>query len=212
MSKRKDAEKPQQERAIATRKKLLDAAVQSLCARGYAGTTTTAIARDAGLSQGALFKQFGSKHRLIAATAAHLFDGLVGRFRAGVQASPHRESAPDALEATIRELWSVFLMPELYAVTELFIAARTDEPLRAELTPVVQEHRQNLLAEARMLFPEAAERNPQFEAAVDLALTAMQGAALHAAVLDDNAWNRDLAGLLEDIGRREFEAPYGASR
>ena len=62
---------PQQARAKATRRKLLNAAVQSLCESGCAGTTTTVVANRAGVSQGALYKHFGSKHQLIAATVEH---------------------------------------------------------------------------------------------------------------------------------------------
>ena len=46
------------------------------------------------------------------------------------------------------QLWAVFLMPELYAVVELYIVARTDEALREELVPVLTAHRENLLVEA----------------------------------------------------------------
>ena len=40
---------PMQARAVATRRKLLDAAVASLCDSGYAGTTTTLVAQRAGV-------------------------------------------------------------------------------------------------------------------------------------------------------------------
>ena len=73
---------PKQARAIATHQKILDAAVRSLCEIGYAGTSTTAVARGAGVSQGALYKHFGSKQQLLAATTDHLFGQLIRGFRA----------------------------------------------------------------------------------------------------------------------------------
>jgi AcrR family transcriptional regulator len=199
---------PKQARAIATRVNLLDATVAGLCELGYAGTTTTMVASRAGVSQGALYKHFGSKHQLIAATTEHLFSGLVEDFRAAFAAGAGDE---DHLSRALRELWLVFLKPELYAVLELYIAARTDDALRQALVPVLLRHRANLQNEARTLFPGAAEANPRFEMAVDSILSAMQGAAMSAAVLRDLSDGRDFGQFLEHVCRRELEPPYGVS-
>ena len=197
-----------QARAHVTRNKLLDAAVGVLCSSGYAKTTTTAVAKRAGMSQGALFKRFGSKHQLVAATAEHLFGGLVADFRNAMRAG-QPDDEDDALGWIIRQLWAVFLKPELYAVTELYIAARTDEPLRQALVPVMWQHRQNLLTEARRLFPRAADENPHFEAAVDATMHAMQGAAMSVAVLRDAVDLDKLARFVDHTCRRELLPPFG---
>jgi AcrR family transcriptional regulator len=197
---------PKQARAIATRQKLLDAAAQCLCELGARGTTTTAVAKRAGVSQGALYKHFGSKHHLLAATTEHLFNILIEAFRGafGAQATDQ-----DRLSRVLQELWAVFLMPELYAVVELYIVARTDETLREALVPVLAEHRENLLAEARRIFPEAAAENPRFDMAVDGIMAAMQGAAMNAAVVRDLSQATEFATFVERVCRREFEPPYG---
>ncbi len=197
---------PQQARAIATRLRLLDSAVLCLCEAGYAKTTTTMVAQRAEVSQGALYKHFGSKQQLIAGTAEHLFSGLVEDFQAAFAVST---SGEDRLSRVLFELWTVFLTPELYAVVDLYIAARTDEPLRLALVPVVTQHRDNLHKEARVLFPEAAENNPRFEIAVDGILSTLQGAAMSAAVLDDLSNAAAFAAFLEHVCRRELEPPYG---
>lgn len=196
---------PKQARAVATRKKLLDGAVGALCELGYSCTTTTEICRRAGVSQGALYKHFGSKQELIATTTEHLFEGLIGSFRAALAIGADE----DRVTRAIRELWAIFLTPELYAVLELYIAARTDEPLRQALAPVLLCHRANLLAEARTLFPEAAAKNPRFELVVDGVLTAMQGAALSVAVLPELASGPGATFYFEHLCRSEFEPPFG---
>jgi len=201
---------PQQARSIATRKKLLDAAAQSLCSLGYTNITTTVIAHAAGVSQGALYKHFGSKHHLVAATAEHLCRGLVEDFRSAF-ADERADEGQDQLPRLLRELWVVFLKPELYALIELYIAARTDEPLRLALIPVMQEHRGNLMCEARRLFPEAAAHNPHFEIAVDGIMSALQGAAMSAAVMQNPSRASDLSSFLEHLCRRELEPPYGVA-
>ena len=197
---------PKQARAKLTRKKLLDAAVQSLCELGCAGTTTTVVAKRAGVSQGALYKHFGSKQLLLAATTEHLLQGLISDFRRAFSAGAGEQ---DHVSRALRQLWSVFLTPALYAVVELYIAARTDEPLRQALVPVLTQHRENLRSEATRMFPQAATHNPRFEVAVDGIMAAMQGAALSVAVLREVSGTSEMAAFVEQICRRELEPPYG---
>ncbi|MCH2162553.1 MAG: TetR family transcriptional regulator [Phycisphaerales bacterium] len=200
--------RPRQARAVATRQRLIDAAVASLCTHGWAGTTTTVVARRAGVSQGALYKHFGNKHQLIAAAMEELLAGLIRDFRVGISSSANED---DPLAAVLTELWAVFLTPELYAAVELYIAARTDEPLRRVLVPVLLVHRANLIEEARRLFPEAAEGNPRFELTVFSVIAAMQGAAMNAAVLQERPEHLEFAGFLEELCRRELQPPFGGA-
>ena len=197
---------PKQARAIATRRKLLEAAAASLCEVGCRGTTTTEVAQRAGVSQGALYKHFGNKQNLMAATTEYLFQHLIEAFRTAFQPA---QGQPDPLPIALSALWMVFLKPELYAVVELYIASRTDEPLRQALLPVLLEHQDNLLEEAKRLFPEAAVHNPRFNLAVGGLMAALQGAAMNAAVLGDLSNAGEFAGFVEEICRRELEPPYG---
>jgi AcrR family transcriptional regulator len=201
-------QQPKQARAVATRQKLLEATVSSLCEVGYARTTTTEIAGRAGVSQGALYRHFVSKHQLIAETTRHLFAWLIDRFKAGFTAS---SADDDKLSRVMRELWAVFTTQELHAVLELYVAARTDEHLRQALVPVVLLHRMNLIAEARALFPEAAAANPRFESLVDGLLSAVQGAALTAALLPEVPVGDQVLQYLEHVCRPELEPPFGES-
>jgi len=200
---------PKQARAIETHRQILDAAVRSLCETGHGGTTTTVVARRAGVSQGALFKHFGSKQQLLAATTGHLFDRLIGEFRAAFAAGARDD---DPVARALLELWRVFLAPELYAVLELYMVSRTDKGLRQAMVPVMLRHRENLLVEARALFPEAAAKNPRFEAGVEAIMSAMQGAAISVAVLQEQADGAAFHDFLEHVWRRELEFPYGESK
>ena len=56
----------QAERSAATRKVLLDAAVNCLFENGYGATTTLMVAEAAGVSRGAMLHQFPSKADLMA--------------------------------------------------------------------------------------------------------------------------------------------------
>ena len=154
----------------------------------------------------ALYKHFGSKHQLIAATTAHLFDALIENFRTAIAVDT---DDGDRLGRALKSLWNVFLLPELYAVLELYMAARTDESLRQALVPVLLAHRLNLHQEARRLFPEAAEKHPSFEQSIDGILATMQGAAMSAAVLPSAIAGQEMAEYLERLCRRDLERYVG---
>ena len=194
---------PTQARSIATRRRLLAAAIDALVARGYAGATTTAIAKGAEVSQGALFKHFESKNALLGEALRQLFTELVEEFRARLIC----DTNPDRLGAAIHLLWHIFCSARLQAAFELYLAARTDPELADVVRPVLSNHRDNLVAEARVLFPEAAEHNPDFEPMVLAIMNMMQGAALAASVLPTTECGgeseRELR-LIERVARREL--------
>jgi len=188
----------QRERRETTHRALLEATVACLVERGHAGTTTPEICRRAGVSQGALFKHFASKAELLAAAAEDLFAHLIDEFRVAL---PDLAGEPDRAEAAVWRLWEVFALPRLRAAFELYNAARTDADLRASLAPVAARHGQNLRQHARDLFPGAAERNPDFDAVVGLAVSALQGAALGRLSEDDRS-HEPLLALLVDWVRK----------
>ncbi len=194
-------ERRRQARSVATRARLLEAAIETLVAQGYAALTTTEVCRRAGLSQGALFKHFESKAGLVGAMAERLFSALIEDFRAGFGGAGH----PDQLGAVLKQLARSFDEPRLLAALELYTTARTDAVLRAQLAPVLAKHRANLLREARELFPRAADANRDFDAVVDTVIAALQGAALGGLVTaDPDSAQRSLTWL-ERLLRMELE-------
>lgn len=184
----------QAERRAHTHEQLLEATVRCLETVGYARTTTTEVCRLAGVSQGALFKHFATKAALMSGAAAHLFAGLVADYRKRFSRLPE---GAGRLGAAIDLLWSLFQTPRMHAAFELYVAARTEPDLARSLKPVADHHHRNLHALARDLFPTAG-RTRDFEALVDLIISAFQGAALGnlAARRDDRATITGLATTL----------------
>lgn len=178
------ARRTQAERRASTRTALLDATVASLVVDGASGTTTTAVCRRAGVSQGALFKHFATKDELLAAVAAHLYDRLSQRWLAEFAALPATGDDADRVRAAVELLWTLFRSPEHGAALELAVAARTDVGLRRALAPVVAEHAARLRRLAAERFPANAGR-PAADAALDVILEAMLGMALSRAVDGD---------------------------
>ena len=79
-----------------------------------------------------------------------------------------------------------------------------DPELREALEEVQREHRENLRRAARELFPEAAAL-PDFDAALDVVLSTMQGASLGALVLPDPAADARRLAFLEGVARSVFD-------
>lgn len=168
----------QAERSAHTRTLLLDATVASLVERGYAGTSTTEVARRAGVSRGAQTHHFPTKSDLVVAAVEHVFTTQERAFRTAFDALPHERRT---LEAAVEILWTIIDGPAYGAVLELIVAARTDPELSAVVQGVAagfEASIRNILGE---LFPDLADT--EFGAdLVGFAFATLQGAAISASV------------------------------
>nr|WP_130346996.1 TetR/AcrR family transcriptional regulator [Herbihabitans rhizosphaerae] len=120
----------QRERSDATRELLLDATVDCLVELGYAGTSINEICRRAGVSRGAQQHHFASKAELMAQAVEHLVVKLTE------QSGEVRGSAATKVNKTVDELWEKLSGTLFTAALELWVAARTDDELRAAMEPM----------------------------------------------------------------------------
>ena len=118
----------QEERSAETRRRLLDATVECLHEFGYAGATTTEIARRAGVSRGAQLHHFHRKQDLVVSALEHVFGLRLEQFTQAAAELPVGQEA--RISALIDLLWPAFKGPAFYAWLELVVASRTDAPLR----------------------------------------------------------------------------------
>jgi AcrR family transcriptional regulator len=167
---------PQQERSHATRARLVESAARCLVDLGYANASTAAVARHAGVSQGALFKHFATKADLQSACLERILADCVATFRAELSTTP-RLPLTERIPPAVAALWRIFRAPGMRAVFEVYVVARTDAALAAQLEPILTRHRESILVEGRRLFPELLPR-PDFDDAIDAVVYAMQGVAL----------------------------------
>lgn len=194
--------RPRQARAIATRDAIVQATIDALADGGLAATTTAAVARAAGVSQGALYGHFSTKAALLTAATDAILDEL---FAAFADALPGAAGAGDLLDEGLAALWTVYQDPRLAGLFELFLAARHDPDLQASLSPLLVAHADRELALARSLFPQAAHRD-DFDAVVVGLLSTLQGAAVAAGVLPGHAGHLELRFITELV-RRELGTP-----
>jgi AcrR family transcriptional regulator len=111
----------------------MEACVECLIEYGWAGTTTTVVAERAGVSRGAQLHHYPTRAELVVAAVEH-----VGRARAEeiLQAASAVPPGPGRTEAVLTVFADFFTGPLFVAALELWVAARTDEPLRAVVGPL----------------------------------------------------------------------------
>jgi AcrR family transcriptional regulator len=169
----------QAERRATTRVALLDATIDALVEHGYSNVTSAQIVQRAGVSRGAQAHYFSTKAELVVEALRHLTDKLV----ADMAAHPIKQtgSEQERYAAILDRLWQLHHEPVFIAALELWVAARTDLELRANLTRFAREFTTTTAALATELMPERASR-PEFRGQMELALASMRGLAMHQSV------------------------------
>lgn len=165
----------QVERSATTRARLLDATVECLSELGYANTTTTEIAKRAGVSRGAQLHHFPTKIELVTTAVEHLFTRRTEEFRAAFATLP---SGTDRTGAAIDLLWSMVSGPTFYAWLELVVAARTDTELEPAVSAMAGRFADTVRRTFHELFPDPVARGPFFDIAPLFAFALLQGLAL----------------------------------
>lgn len=195
----------QAERSAATRGRLVDAAIGCLVDRGYAGTTTLAVCRRAGVSHGSLLHHYGTRERLLGAALDAVYARLRSRAVRGLEALPGGEAR---VEALVELLWHAFGAPEFKAVVELWLAAANQPAVSWEVWPGARAFDDAILPLAARLFPEVAARLPEFPVYVSLLFQALQGMGLARASWPDRepgeAMRRRVRALLSRVVRDAF--------
>jgi len=217
----------QQERREATRQALLDATVESLVEKGFAGTSTSVVCKRAGLSQGALFGHFASKNDLLVATAAQVnrsqlarlpeevkaarSQGRTSEIRDGVgkpaktQKSQKAEKAgkarleSDHIDLAISALWELLGRPEMTALYELRLGARTDPTLRRRLAKQERLWERSVKDACGELFPDLGGQ-PGWSTASTQMLELLQALAL-ARLLEQIGEEHRLLQMTADLAR-----------
>ncbi|MBM3599952.1 MAG: TetR/AcrR family transcriptional regulator [Alphaproteobacteria bacterium] len=123
----------QHERRAETIRKLIAATIACLNECGYAGTTTTLVARRAGVTRGALQHHFQSKDDLLVATHVHVSHLLHARLARMIdRRGPLRQRCGQVVTL----LWEVFGSPEYTAALELTLGTRNERELHRAITRI----------------------------------------------------------------------------
>lgn len=117
----------QAERSSATRQALIEAAVRRLIAHGYVGATVRNIARECGVSPGAVQYHFRSKEDIAIAALTHVF-GEVARRLAAID--PHGISIDERAHRVVDTLWEFYGGPRFCAAAEILMGTRQQTALQ----------------------------------------------------------------------------------
>lgn len=181
---------PAQERAVATRQKLLDAAITCLADFGYSGTTTHRVAQIAGTSRGAQLYHFPSKEDLLTVAVEHL---ALRRF-ADIEArslqlkTPGRGGLVAPTLQVLELLWDVtFSAPLFPAAMELWQAGRTDPALHARVYLVERSLGHRVHELLMKILPREITEDSHFDERFDTVTYMMRGLALTHLLKEDPA-------------------------
>lgn len=112
---------------------IVAAATRVIARKGYARTSLNDIAREAGMSKGAVHYHFPTKEALVSKVLETACDAVAERTKAAWQRGG--DDPFEALRASVRELWTVRTTrsDEVAVVADMLAQALHDESLRPQL-------------------------------------------------------------------------------
>jgi len=163
------------------RARLMEATVELLVEKGFAGTTTTLVSERAGVSRGAQLHHFPTKNDLVLAAVEHLTAVRGAELAAAAAVLP---SGARRTRAVLQMLGDHFTSPVFTAALELWVGARTDETLLAAVAPLEQR----VGRETHRLTVEclgADEQHPGTRELIQATLDLVRGLGLATTITDD---------------------------
>jgi AcrR family transcriptional regulator len=194
----------QADRSRETRRKLMEATVECLVERGWAGTTTVLVAERAGVSRGAQLHHFRTRGELVAAAVEYVGTQGVADMVERAAALP---GSDDRTAAVVGFIVDFFVSPLFTAALELWVAARTD-PEMTDLVVALEARLGRECHRIAVAMLGADESRPGVRAAVQATLDLARGLALANLLTDDSRrrsgivrqWADMLDGALQDRG------------
>lgn len=193
----------QVDRRRETQAQLIGAATELLRSVGYAGTTTALIAKQAGVTTGALHHHFASKDDLMLS----VLDRSSARVLAQMEQQEHRTADGGIdVKSLIAHLWEIYRDPDYWAIWEIIIGSRAEPALHRR----VAEHRRMSMQD--VLHPwvrqhmAAGRPEPEILALFEFMLVAIRGLSLERFLDKDEAYFARNLDLLADLAGRKLAA------
>jgi AcrR family transcriptional regulator len=192
---------PQADRTRAMRARLLEATVELLVERGFAGTSTTLVSERAGVSRGAQLHHFPTKNDLVVAAVEHLTERRGAELAEAVAQLP---AGGRRTHAVVTMLGDHFASPVFAAALELWVAARSDPALLAAVAPLEQRvgREAHRLTSAALGADESA---PGVRELVQATLDLVRGLGLASTISDDSARRRRILDQWADVLDKELQ-------
>ncbi|MGI9327859.1 MAG: TetR/AcrR family transcriptional regulator [Pseudomonadales bacterium] len=146
----------QQTKSQNTRTTILEAALACFYRLGYSNTTTENIAKEAGLSRGAMLHHFANRFELVKGAIEHLSAQRLqdyAREEFAAQANATHTRVEDGIDVYWRQLNT----PAFIVYHELLVAARTDAELREALQSAHDRFQSALYETSQQVFADLAQ-------------------------------------------------------
>jgi AcrR family transcriptional regulator len=170
-----DPECGREQQRLATRRRIVRAAVDSFEALGYAATTTLEVQRRAGVSRGALLHHFRTRAELVAAAVAE----LVSQNGAASKESLAQTSGDlDPIDRARCALRSIVSRPAFGIEMELWMAARSDGELRTHLRQAERSAMKDWQQGLDEMFGPDLVAHPAYPAVIAVTTPLMRGLAV----------------------------------
>lgn len=185
----------QKDRSNETRALLVRATVSLLQSAGYAGTTTALIAREAGVTTGALHHHYAGKDELMMG----VLDAATARIRSLLDR--YEAPAPGDVDARrlVAHLWQAYGDPAYWAVWEIIIGTRASGDVHRS----VVEHRRATIQSVVHPWIDrcigSAAARPEAMTLFEFMLIAIRGLGLERFLHRDPAYFETHLGLLADL-------------
>lgn len=165
-------------RTVASRARILDAAVACLVEVGYDQASTVMVQRRAGTSRGGLLHHFPSKDDLFVAAATHLSQRRVADTGARTAEFTSTEASSERIDEAIVAMWARHQEPFFRAAIELWLAAQHHQALRSVVYEAERKLNTAILDIVAAMFGPVWSAHPLFPALRATLLTSMRGTAL----------------------------------
>lgn len=191
---------PQEQRTRAMRARLLDATVELLVERGFAGTSTTLVSQRAGVSRGAQLHHFPAKNDLVVAAVEHITEARGQALKEAARTLPEGGRRTRQVLAMLADHVT---SPVFTAALELWVAARTDEQLAAAVGPL-EQHIGRELHRLTVELLDVDEARPGVRELVQATLDMVRGLGLADTISDDAARRERILDRWAEVLEREL--------
>ncbi|MDA8374485.1 MAG: TetR/AcrR family transcriptional regulator [Actinomycetota bacterium] len=187
------------EQREATRRRIVETAVELLVSSGVAATTSSAVQRKAGLSRGAILHHFPTHESLLAATVRRLVEI---NEQTAKDAALGKTESEDPVTSAIRTLRQVVESPYFGAELGLWSAATADPALREVLRREEAISRRDLYRVVDNVFGEEFASRPRYPVAASLTVVFLRGLAISHSLASKSSADQlmeEWAGLVREM-------------
>ncbi|MBT5154432.1 MAG: TetR/AcrR family transcriptional regulator [Gammaproteobacteria bacterium] len=163
----------QQTKSENTRAAILEAALACFYDLGYGATTTEKVAKQAGVSRGAMLHHFPSRQHLVLEAVRHIYSKRLQIFKER-ELKVNEGAEHTRISEGIDAYWQQLQSPLFTVFHELSVAARTDDDLREAMALNHENLDESWRKVAESLFPDLAQ-SEDFETANLLTVCLLEG-------------------------------------